>query len=86
VDVSHPVDLVRPDDAEIGHAYLLGSGLLYQGQDVEFVPVARVLLTDLVKPEEVDEVDQLQVPGQQLAQQLHTPLLQSLRQHCVVGV
>jgi len=86
VEVGDAVDLVRADDAEVGHSDLFGRGFLDQGEHAQFVVVSRVLLADLVEPEVVDQVDQLEVPGQQLAYQLHAPLLQRLRQDCVVRV
>ena len=86
MEVGHSVDLVRPNHAQIGHPDLLGGGLLHQRQHAELVVVARVFLAYLVEPEVVDQIDQFEVSGQQFADQLHTPLLQGLRQDCVVGI
>jgi hypothetical protein len=55
---------VRPDDAEVGHTYLLGDGFLYEGEHVELVHVSWVLFADLVKPKEIDQVYQFEMSGQ----------------------
>ena len=39
-----------------------------------------------LQEERVDPVDDLEMPGQEIAEQIHRPALQSLGQHSVVGV
>lgn len=68
MNFSHSVDLMRADDTQISHNDSFRDGLLNQRKSIELVPVVGVFLADLVQPEEVNDVDQLQMTRKKLAQ------------------
>lgn len=70
VDGGHSVHGVGSDDAEVGHSDLLGGAFLDQGEAVHLFEVVGVFFADLVEPEVVDEVDELEVSGEEPAQKV----------------
>lgn len=86
VQLSDTIDLVRSDNGEERHPNHLGLGLLNDGHTAKNVAVVGEGLLNLLKEEEVDVVDNLQVPWQKVLEQTDGPLLESLWKNSVVGV
>ena len=68
MNFSDSIDLMRANDTQISHYDPFGYGLLNQRKSIELVPVVGVFFADLVQPEEVNDVDQLQMARKELAQ------------------
>lgn len=55
----HAVYFVRTDNTEICHSYLFWVGLFDQRQNTKLMIVPWIFFTDLIKPEVVDEINEL---------------------------
>lgn len=86
VDGSNAIDGMRADNAEVSHVDSLLAVLLDQRHAAQPVHVAGELFLDLLQEQEVDVVDDLHVPGQNVLQHGARPALERLRQHRVVCV
>mmetsp|Transcript_9957 Transcript_9957/g.31637 ORF Transcript_9957/g.31637 Transcript_9957/m.31637 type:complete len:620 (-) Transcript_9957:59-1918(-) len=85
----HAVDVVRADDGDVAHPYLLVAALalhLPYHRHVHAMCAVAPLRPDLLEEEVVHEEHDLEVPGQEVAEEGLRPLLESLGHHRVVGV
>uniref|UniRef100_A0A1Y1L8Q7 Uncharacterized protein n=1 Tax=Photinus pyralis TaxID=7054 RepID=A0A1Y1L8Q7_PHOPY len=86
VEFRHAIDLVGADDGKERHAYHLGLGFLNDGYPAEHVPVVREGLFYALQKEQVDVVDDLQVPREQVLDETNGPFLEGFWEDRMVGV
>lgn len=84
--LSNSVDLVRADNGQKCHAHHLGLRLLNDRHTSKDASVVGKRLFDLLKEEQINVVDNLQVPRKEVLEQANGPFLQSLGKDRVVGV
>ncbi len=77
VDGSHPVNERTAHDAQVGHTDHFRV-FLDNREGSQFFNIPRILSLYLLKPVEIDQVDDLQVAGQQTAQKIDAPLFEGL--------
>jgi hypothetical protein len=82
----YAIDLVGTHDSKEGHPDHLRLGLLNDRHPSEDIPIVGEGLLYTLKEEQVDIVNDLQVPGKKVLHQTDGPLLQSLGEYSVVGV
>mmetsp|Transcript_75616 Transcript_75616/g.180675 ORF Transcript_75616/g.180675 Transcript_75616/m.180675 type:complete len:261 (-) Transcript_75616:819-1601(-) len=85
VESCDSVDLVGADDGEVAHADLLDVTFLYDAQSRDDRPITPPL-QQLLDPDAVDVINDLQVPRKHPLHHLNRPFLQSLRHDSVVGI
>ena len=78
--------MVAGDRGQVGHAHRLAALLIDDRHLAQDLVIARVLQPHLLQEAAVDLADQFVVAGQQVAEQVHAPFLQGLRQQGVVRV
>ena len=82
----NPVDAVRPEKRQVAHAHAAAVVFLDQRHRAQQAKIVDVLGAQRIDMLGVDQVDDLQMPGQQAFHQRHRPGLQGLRQQGVVGI
>ena len=83
---SHSVDVVGADDSEVGHAHALFFPTLDATQGLLLLSIAWVSLADLLHEHVVHMIDKIHVARKHVLHHVYRPLLQSLGEHCVIGV
>jgi len=78
--------MVGADGGQVGHAHRLPPAFIDDREAPQHAVVAGVLEAHLLEEPVVDLEDQLQVAGQQGAEQIEAPCLEGLGQQGVVGV
>ena len=78
--------MVAGDRGQVGHAHRLAALLIDDRHLAQDLVIAWVLQPNLLQEATVDLADQFVVAGQQVAEQVHAPFLQGLRQQGVVRV
>ena len=86
VEPRDAVDAVAADGGEIGHAHIPRAALVNERHARHAALIAREAGADLVEEAPVDFADDLQVAGEQLAEQADGPFLQRFGQEGMVGV
>ena len=86
VQGSDAIHMVCADGGQVGHAHGLAAVFINDRKLALDGVVSWIAQAYLLQEAAVDLVDQLEVPWQQAAEQVQVPLLQRLRQKCVVGV
>lgn len=82
----HAIDAVRADECQVAHAHPAAIVLVDQRHRAQQLEVMDVLGAQRIDMLGIEQVDDLQVPGQQALHQRHWPGLQGLGQERVVGV
>ena len=75
----HTVDVVGGHGCQVGHAHRLAALLVDNRNLAQNLLITWVFQAHLLQEAAVDLVDQLQMAGQQGAEQLEPPLLQGFR-------
>lgn len=83
---SDSIDGVGADNGEERKPDLLRVALLDERHSLDLLAVTWVHTFESLEVEVVDQIDELKVSGQQSADEVNRPLLESLWQHSVVGV
>lgn len=86
VESSNTVDGMGAHDRQVGHPDLLLVALFDQRHPRDLCAVTRVLGLELLDVVVVDQVDQLEVSGQELANEFNGPFLKGFRKDSMVGV
>ena len=79
VQLGHTIDLVRAHNSQKRHPHHLGLRFLDNRHPSKHVAIIGECLLNLLQEEEIDIVDDLEVPGKKLLDEANRPLLQSLR-------
>ena len=82
----YTVDVVCADCGQVSHAYRFTALFINDRELALDRVVAGIAQSHLLEEAPVDLVDQLEMAGQQAAEQVEIPLLQSFREQGVVGV
>ena len=86
VQFGHPVHLVAAHHRQVGHAHLALATFLDQGEALQQLGLTRIADPHQAQETGVDLVDDLELAGQQLAEELQAPGLEGLGEEGVVGV
>ena len=86
MQLGHPIDVMAAHHGQVGHAHAPLAALLNQGDALQDVGIPGVANPGHAQEARVDLVDDLQLAGQQLLEQLHAPGFEGFRQQGVVGV
>ena len=82
----HAIDVMAPDNGEMGHAYVVIPVVVNERQALHEFRIARMTVAHAVQEPLVDFVDDFKMPRQDGGKQPHRPGLQRLGHQRMVGV